>query len=241
MLNRKLLCGVATVLVVTCFIAVIMQDDPVVKEGYQGEPSQSQNMFQGKAAEAQDMAQWVSSRKAISSAKFANIDHQDDKIVAQKAKEADKKFGVFSKAADAEDFETTETENADVNYSMDAAEAKQKKKTSARAMIRAGMPTNDYGFLHDYKADAIREEKNMAKELMHKRTGDERWNKKLATKEAAVKKKLRLDEKKKARDERDFKTACNRLKKIFINAVPKNKKHWMATDCTQEALDKFME
>merc|ERR1711988_446851 len=222
---------VAVILAATCVVAVVLigQDTPnEVKEGFQGEPSAAQGMAESKA-------QWISNHKWVKKAASKAIANSDNNYVSEMAKENDEKYGVLTPNALRHNLHITEKETDDVNAKMDSEETVQKRKA---ALKKKALKKKNIGeTLPQEKRDARREIKNMANEAFNKKTMG--MPNRMAKIQRKMKKKLnkfRSKRQDKATQERHYKKACNSLKKIFENALPKNKAKFEATDCSGKDL-----
>merc|ERR1711907_716905 len=196
--------ALATILAVACLVVtfIVVQDHAdVAKEALAGA----------------DDNDWLPDSDPVGNI----IEHQDDKMVAHAAQEADRRFGMFSKRSRKENLHTTEAANDDVTASMHKA-IEDNKKFDAK--VKRDWQTT---------AQEIRE---ITDESYHKRMVKERLIKrKRASHEKQTKKMAKLSKKK--RTEVLYKKYCRNLKKIYINAVPKNKRAYAATECDHDEFE----
>lgn len=143
------------------------------------------------------------------------IEHSNDVLVKQAAKEADVRFGLSSKRALAEDVKSTEAANNDVSVQM--AKAMQEKRKFARKLAR------------DHK-QTLQDIKEITDETFHKKMVKERHHKAAVSMQEKIMKKL-AKLKRDKRGEILYKKYCRDLKRVFIAAVPKNKAAYAATKC----------
>jgi len=204
--------ALAAILAVACLVVTL-----VVVQEHSGdfiavrEQGNSNNKGSGTDWENADGKTWLRDTDATGHI----IIHQDDHMVESAARHADRKFGMFSKQARKADLDITIGGNDDVTKSMNKA-IRERHRWAKK--IKAARATT---------AEEIRE---ITDETFHKAMVKKRIAlRKKAMREKEHKRLAKLDRKKRILVQ--AKKDCEKLKRIYSKAVPKNKKAYEKANC----------